>query len=198
MRPPNFESALSISKCSMGFFTRKVSRWILIVPILMNLITAYPYQYEVTYQYHFGIAAFLIYAMLLNLSDMGSICRKNVLAVAAAACCCLYVTTVFPSIGSNIQKWKENREQYILMEEILQTIPEDASVSCSTFLVPHLANRNEVYEIFYHDGETDVDYVIFDATREIDKKELNAYLRKGYVIVEEYENLLIILVKENK
>ena len=180
------------------FFTRKASRWLLIVPILMNLITAYSYQYEVTYQYHFGIATFLIYAMLLNLSDMGTICRRNMLAVAAAVCCCLYVTTVFPSIGSNIQKWKENREQYILMEEILQTIPEDASVSCSTFLLPHLANRDEVYEIFYHGGEDDVDYVIFDATREIDKKDLNGYLRKGYVILEEYENLLVILVREDK
>ena len=180
------------------FFTRKTSRWILIVPILMNLVTAYSYQYEVTYQYHFGIAAFLIYAMLLNLSDMSAVCRRNVLAVAAATCFCLYVTTVFPKIGSTVKTWKDNREQYALMEEVLQTIPEDASVSCSTFLLPHLANRDEVYEIFYHGGEDDVDYVIFDARTAIDKKEINAYLRKGYVIWEEYENLLIILVKEEK
>ncbi len=180
------------------FFTRKTARWLLTVPILMNLVTAYSYQYEVTYQYHFGIAAFLIYAMLLNLSDMSSVCRRNMLAVAAAACCCLYVMTVFPKIGSTAKKWKENREQYILMEEILQTIPEDASVSCSTFLLPHLANRDEVYEIFYHNGETDVDYVIFDARTPVEKKDINGYLRKGYVIIEEYENLLIILAKEDK
>jgi hypothetical protein len=84
------------------------------------------------------------------------------------------------------------------MEEILQTIPEDASVSCSTFLLPHLANRDEVYEIFYHNGETDVDYVIFDARTPVEKKDINGYLRKGYVIIEEYENLLIILAKEDK
>ena len=182
----------------LPFFTKKASRWILIAPILMNLITDYPYQYQMNYQYHFGIAAFLIYAALLNLSELHVSFKRSVLAGAAALCCCLYVTTVLPALGSDAMNWTENRDRYTFMEEILATIPEDASVSCSHFLLPHLAERDEVYEIYYHDGETDVDYVIFDARSPIDQKDINGYLRRGYVILEEYEDLLIILVKEEK
>ena len=182
----------------LPFFTKKASRWILIAPILMNMITDYPYQYQMSYQYHFGIAAFLIYAALLNLSEMHISCKRSVLAGAAALCCCFYVTTVFPAVGSNVMDWTKNRDRYTLMEEVLATIPEDASVSCSAFLLPHLANRDEVYEIYYHGGEYDTDYVIFDATRSIDQKDINAYLRHGYVILEEYDGLLIILVKAEK
>ena len=170
----------------------------ILAPILMNMITDYPYQYQMSYQYHFGIAAFLIYAALLNLSEMHISCKRSVLAGAAALCCCFYVTTVFPAVGSNVMDWTKNRDRYTLMEEVLATIPEDASVSCSAFLLPHLANRDEVYEIYYHDGEYDTDYVIFDATRSIDQKDINAYLRHGYVILEEYDGLLIILVKAEK
>lgn len=182
----------------LPFLTKKASRWILIAPILMNMITDYPYQYQVNYQYHFGIAAFLIYAALLNLSEMHITCKRSGLTVAAALCCCLYVTSVLPVLGSDANDWRENRDRYTLMEEILATIPEDASVSCSHFLLPHLAERDEVYEIFYHDGEADVDYVIFDARSAVDKKEISAYLRQGYEVLEEYENLLIILVKAEK
>jgi uncharacterized membrane protein len=178
------------------FLTKKLSRWLLIAPILMNLATNYTYQYDLGYQYHFGISAFLIYGAILNLSDMPSSLRRESVGIALAACLCLYLTSVYPVVQRNCRNWKENREKYIRMEEILETIPEDASVCCSTFLLPHLADRDEVYEIYYHGGEGDADYLIFDARYTVEKKDINAFRRKGYVIWEEYEGLLIILAKE--
>lgn len=80
----------------------------------------------------------------------------------------------------------------------METVPEDASVCCSTFLVAHLADRDEVYDMDYHKGEGNVDYVIFDARSSISNRDLHIFLRQGYVVKEEYENLLLILVKEGK
>ncbi len=180
------------------FFTKKSSRLLLLAPVLLNLITDYSYQYNPNYQYHFGISAFLIYAVILNLSDMTSSSRRAALGVTVAACCCFYMAAVHTPIQTNLRNWKENREPYIRMEEILKTIPGDASVCCSTYLLPHLADRDEVYEIYYHEGEGDVDYVIFDSRYPIDSKALHVFQRQGYTVLAEYENLLLILVKEDK
>ena len=48
----------------LPFVTKKPSRWLLAAPMLINLLTMYPYQPRIGFQYHFGVAAFLIYAML--------------------------------------------------------------------------------------------------------------------------------------
>ena len=81
------------------------------------------------------------------------------------------------------------------MEEILDTIPKDASVCCSTFLLSHLADRDEIYELYYHDNEPDTAYVIFDIRTGIDTAQLNEYLQKGYKIKENHPQMMIILEK---
>ena len=183
----------------LGFIpicTHKPSRWLLSVPILINLLTNYPYQYDIGFQYHFGVMAFLFYAAVLNLPELKAVSRRNLLGFGAAACCCLYFSCVLPSFFNNYNNWVKEKKKYIQMDTILDTIPEDASVSCSTFLLAHLANREEIYELSYHANENDVDYVVFDARYPIDENQMNSYLLQGYQLVEKQENLIIILAKQ--
>ena len=180
----------------LPFLTRKPSRWILIAPILMNLMTNYLYQYELIYQYHFGIAAFLIYASILNLSDVQAPLRRSAISVALAACLCLYLTSVIPTLRSDIDRMKADRETFARMEEILETVPKDASVNCSSVLLPHLADRDEVYDVYYHGADSDTDYVILDARTPIETSYIMEFIRQGYEVAEEHENLLLILVKK--
>ena len=177
------------------FFTKKPSRWILIAPILLNLLTTYPYQYEIGFQYHFGISAFLIYAVILNLPDLKPDFAKHIITLSMAACCCLYASLVLPSLWDNIICYDIDKEQCKQMQIVLDKIPDDASVSCSTFLLPYLANRDEIYEIYYHGFEDDIDYVVIDARGTVDQKAIRSYLNQGYIIQEEHEEMLIVLVK---
>ncbi len=179
----------------LPFCTKKVSRWLLIVPVLMNLLTNYKYQYDTGFQYHFGIIAFLVYVAVMNLPELHAPSRKTMLSIAATACCCLYLTSALPMLTSYHRRYESGKEKYAQMEQILDTVPEDASVCCSSFLLAHIADRDEIYELRYHGGKGDVDYVIIDATRSIDQNQLNAFLRQGYYVKEEHKNMLIILVK---
>lgn len=174
------------------FITKKISRYILIAPILINLLTDYIYQYDIGFQYHFGISAFLIYLTVMNLSELKAPSKKTMITIGSVACCCLYLTTVSPKLSVYMTKWSEEKESYREMEAILETIPKDASVCASTMLVSHLADREEIYQIEYHNCEPDTDYVIFDTRYETDSTVLNTYLSKGYYISGEYENLLIL------
>lgn len=199
----------------LPFCTKKVSRWLLVVPVLMNMLTNYQYQYNIGFQYHFGIAAFLVYVAIMNLPDLQMPNRRTLISLAAAACCCMYLVVVLPNYTSYSQKWESGKDKYTRMEEILDTIPEDASVTCSSMLLAHIADRAEIYEIKYHlralkdeskvkstddfqalDGLTD--YVIFDgryALSKADQLRMQIYLDNGYVITEEHEGMLLILQK---
>ena len=55
----------------LPLMTKKPSRWLLIAPLfVINLITDYQYQYNLTFQYSFGSGALLVYAAAINLADL--------------------------------------------------------------------------------------------------------------------------------
>ena len=57
----------------LPLMTRKPSRWLLIAPLfVINLITDYQYQYNLSFQYSFGSGAMLVYAAALNLADLSA------------------------------------------------------------------------------------------------------------------------------
>lgn len=64
-------------------FSRKLSRWILIIPfLLMNLMVDYPYQYDMRFQYNYGTYTLLLYLSLLFFRDLA---RADEAAPTAAA-----------------------------------------------------------------------------------------------------------------
>ena len=180
------------------FCTKKPSRWLLITPILMNLLTMYKYQYDIGFQYQFGITAFLFYAMIQNLPELKVPLRRNLLAFGAAACCCLYIVTVLPSLGTYTERWSGGKDTYRQMDAILDTLPEDASICTTTWIVSHVADRDEVYELNYHGDAADVDYVVVDSRyKNSYKAHIDAYRAQGYVEDPAYadQDLFIILKK---
>ena len=185
----------------LPFVTKKTSRWLLAAPMLINLLTMYPYQPRIGFQYHFGVAAFLIYAMLKNLPEIESHnVRRTLLSIAAAACLCSYLVTVLPLIGPRIKNWNENKDSFEEMETFLEeAIPDDASVAASTFLLPHIADRDEIYEVYYHKNKPDIEYVVLDA-RYVDdyKKFYTAYTKLGYTVVDRLDDRIVILKQPNQ
>lgn len=178
------------------FFTKKQSRWLLVAPLLLNILTTYKYQYSLNFQYHFGITAFLMYAMILNLPDLKPVTRRHLVTVGAVAACCMYIFLVIPKFNGYVDSWNKNQEKYQRIEAMLEEIPEDASVAATGSYVPHLANRTEVYELQYHASnaayikDDDVDYVVIRTGS--DNKYRKNYEGKGYVVWKEYEGHVIL------
>ncbi len=186
----------------LPFITRKQSRWLLMAPMLMNLLTYYQYQYDIGFQYNFGVSAFLIYAFLMNAPDLRPATRRNLVSFGAAACCCLYLITVVPKLDSYIARWDKGKETYQQMDAILDTLPEDASLCVSSMLLAHVADRDVIYQIDYHKDDQgnikpDTDYVVFDGRggyyNDKAKEYRDAYLAHGYTVYEEHEGLIVIL-----
>lgn len=181
----------------LPFCSKKPSRWLLVSPILINLLTYYQYQYDIGFQYHFGITAFLVYAMIKNLPALSAPTRRNLLGVAAAACCCIYLFTVVPKLNTYVNRWENGKETYAQMEAFLDTaIPADASVSSSTFLLAHIADRDVIYEVKYHGDAPDIDYVVLDMRYKSYLDTMQAYLDQGYAVSSQLEELIVVLKKQ--
>ena len=180
--------------------SKKPSRWLLVAPILVNLLTLYVYQSNIGFQYHFGIAAFLVYAMLKNLPDIASPdVRRTLLSIAAAACLCSYLITVVPLVLPRIEYWKTNKDKFAQMETFLdENVPADASVAASTYLLPHIADRSEIYEVHYHKNKPDIEYVVLDTRNSNYKPFYEAYIELGYTAIAQLDTRIIILQQPTK
>ena len=180
------------------FCTKKQSRWLLIAPILLNVVTTYKYQYSFNFQYHFGITAFLMYAMILNLPDLQPIPRRRLLALGVAATCCMYIFYVIPKYNTYTEAWEKNKDRYEYIEAMLDDLPEDASLCVPGSYLAHVADRREVYDHSYHvmSGETshlkadDVDYAVLRIGT--DDKYRAVFEAHGYTVWAQYEGHVIL------
>lgn len=178
----------------LPFCSKRPARWLLLTPVLINMLTYYQFLYQPNFQYHFAIGAFLIYATVLNVQDMQLPTRRTMFSIAIAASCCLYLTMVLTQFSIQV-RWQDNQEKYAHMESILDTIDPDASVCASTFLVAHLSDREHIYDMNDHQYKADVDYVVLDTRYQKDEAERAERLwrSKGYVTYAEAKGLVLVL-----
>ena len=185
--------------------SRKPSRWILLTPLLLNLLTMYVYQPNINFQYSFGIIAFLFYAATLNLSDLSARARSftvGSLVFSAAACVVAFSMLVAPMIPANADHMKAWKDRHDTITETLAKIPYDASVAATTFLVPHLSQHAELYETYYHTSsgliKTDCDYYVFDLRYGSDDRQesqINRLKSNGYREVFRDDGAILVLTR---
>lgn len=171
----------------MPFATKKISRYLLLCPILINILTMYKYQPDISFQYSFGIIAFLFYITILNVSEMQGFSKKYLISVAAVASVLIFVVTAIPRYNTYSSRYNDYSDTYERFDHALtEVLPKDCSVAASSFLIPHIYERDEIYEVRYHrsdDGKykTDIEYVVLDM-RYTDESTQAAefYLANGY------------------
>ncbi len=147
----------------LPLLTRRAGRYVLFIPlVLVNLASTYVYQYSMFYQYVFGSGVILLYLTVINYRDLS--CQAKTCLCTFAVCSSVLSMPVFSL--AHIRHREEYKNQKIQMEtlnEMIDSIPEDASVSASTFLVPHLAQRDVIYEYpGYYAHEDLTDYIVVD------------------------------------
>ncbi len=156
----------------LPLMTRKPSRWLLIAPLfVMNLITDYHYQYNLTFQYSFGSGALLIYAAAINLADMSnapfaipalngestepdkkSFSMQRFAAGASAAIISVALTaSVFlsaaraPSEFFYVGRYFAEAKTFDTVEEALSRIDRSKSVMATSMYLTHLYDVDKLY-----------------------------------------------------
>ncbi len=189
----------------LGFLpliSKRVPNLILLLPvILINLASNYQYQYSIFFQYTFGTAAILMYLAIINYAELGEKVRRALCSLAICAAiilmplCALSRTYYF-------DKYENNKAQQNLLNTAVESIPEDSSVITTAFLLPHLAQREVIYEYTTRTNisfieEKQTDYIMLDMRYgEYSDEVITQIENIGYVVEDDIPNLYIILKKE--
>lgn len=179
----------------MPLMSKKPSRIVLFIPfILLNLMSDYPYQHDINFQYTYGSAAFLFYLMIMNYSDMKPGFRSKVLAVTAVSSVIMFMCNTYYRLD-NIENYKADRDRGTIeiINDALKLVPKDASVVATTFMVPSLYDHKEVYDYGYTSHIDNVEYIVFDLRYGSDDYNLDNYINNPiYEIVTDQPGYIII------
>ena len=136
-----------------------MSSWeelLLLVPyLLFNMMSDYYYQHILGYQYYYGSGAFLFFLSVLHYSKWKGAVRRKILAFGLAASCLICVSMYHGRLFDYLPSFWKNPSSRQEITELLSSIPDDASVKCSTFLLAGLSERDEIYDIDYTLRECD-------------------------------------------
>lgn len=179
------------------FVTKKSVRLVLVLPVLLNLLTDYVYQYDISFQYNFAIMSLLLYLCVVNASDMEKKKLDFLSVTAAGLASMMFFMLIVPGFTNKTKDYFSEREKFEEMEEVLDAIPRDASVAASTFLIPHLADRTHIYEVYYTQ-QTEFDYVVLDmrdSYREESLARAEQFEDEGYELSELSSEYIFVYTK---
>lgn len=179
------------------FLDKKKSDFILLIPFLViNLMSSNGYQSSIYYQYTFGSTALLFFVTVRVIAGMSKQVQKKI-AVYMVLASTLLFTAALGSKTDYLTYYQMDKAVKTPMKEAMSKIPEDKSVRATTFMVPYLSQRMEIYK--YQSVDIDTDYIVMDLLSEENKNfyknDLDGLLKKGYKKVYYQENALLILKK---
>lgn len=177
------------------FMTKKISSLVLLLPILpINLMQSWKYQYDVDYQYTYGVAAMIIFASILAIAGLSSQRRRTVLLTSLCACIVMSVILVAPKIRSVNAYMDYTANTRSQVDELIDSVPSDATVTADHALVPHLYKVEWLYTVpdYYtknHDKLTvkpdEADYFVVDTRYAERSSALYDMMGDNYTLVRE-------------
>ena len=184
--------------CTLGvflfvpLFCRDKRRLILLIPyVAFALMTTYPSQHDVGYQYTYGPAVLILLLFIMNLRELD----RNMQYVVCVTALCAGILFSYSYRGMEswgyFKEYGRNRGIFTMEEDYLADFPEDASVTADALIAAHLSNVREVYEYGAYDGdliETDY-YILFSDSQYRDFRKNR--IKMGYQQTDKVGNLLI-------
>ncbi len=177
----------------LPLLSKKWSQFILVGPlVLINLMSDYTYQHSIYFQYVYGTMAILFYVAILNVKDMPKNIKKYLVPLATIFSVIIFTFSITPRLNY-VTRLDANREDYVKIRAALDTIEDDASVLSTTFYIPYLSQRKEIYEIEY--CVRDTDYIVIDTRYASADENREKIDMTKYELVLEEENLVEIYSK---
>jgi uncharacterized membrane protein len=173
--------------------TRKWSRFILLGPYIMfNLMSDYEYFHSIYFHYSFGSGALIIYLLIINICDMDVKKKMLMLRMTAMAVVIFFMAFNVSRLDNAFNYVDENNKRVIdTMNEGLSTIPDDASVTATTFLCASLSKHKILYELYYTDKQTE--YIALDLRYSDTYYNVSSYLDSSqYETVYYAENVIAV------
>ena len=191
--------------------TRKYERFLLLIPLfLLNLLSDYPYQHSIYFQYSFGSSAFLILLYVMNLRDLlprlRPAAQKWPLLANLAICAVSFCICIAPKCTAVAARAIRYQAEISIIREKLSQVPKDTVVTSSQSLTVPMYDYPVIYDWEYSTDEhlLQSEYVVVQmgslfrpltikrALADNWKGLIKKLEANGYTLVDEYESCLRI------
>ena len=177
--------------CFLPLIQRNWSTYFLSLPlIVINLLSDWPYQHDIGFQYNYGSSALLFIMALLALEDIKErkiITERTMLALVMTGI--IFSGTLLHHFthnwSFNIGYYFKHQEKFDIMRYTLESLPEEASVLTESGYTPALRKHQSLYDIFYHNdkkADDSIDYIVIPREQKGNNKVYDP-------IIESYESL---------
>ncbi len=180
----------------------RLGKWVLLIPfVLINLMSNYKYQHSIFFQYTYGSGALLFYLAMANFRDLKLPIFRQLRPLflrSGLFCAVALVLTVGSTKTRYLDRGKTmpSQSQRRPGSSCPRFLP-GASVRSSTFFVPQLSMRDEIYLL---DSLHPSDYVVLDLRAGYEKDlpdKLAAFQEAGYTPVGFVKNYVALLKHPN-
>ena len=150
------------------FMTKKISSLILLFPIIpINLMQSWQYQYNVDYQYTYGVAALVVMSAIFVMTKLQGGKKRVVVLGSLCLCVIMSLSLIAPKIGNVTSYMKNTEGTRQQVDELIESVPTDATVTAAHSLVPHLYKVEWLYTMPDYnpqnrDKPVDTDYFVID------------------------------------
>ncbi len=173
----------------LPLLTRRYERYVLLIPyLLVNLMSDYQYQHDIFFQYTYGATGCLIYLVLVNLADI-HIDRQRlaVLSVALAVGLGCFCAQIMPKVTKYTGYLSTYGAYYDSLRQVLDVVPEGASVASTTYYTTYLSQRDTLYDVKYASMEhiLSCEYIAVGVTDNYGLKKFAQGDRTGYQVFTE-------------
>lgn len=168
-----------------SFMQKQVSALILLLPIIpINLMQSWQYQYNIDYQYTYGVAALIIFLSIIAIKNLKGNTRRIAVLMSVIMCATLSANTLAPKIKNNTSYEKAYGNTTESIEEMLHTIPSTASVTAGHYIAPHLYFVKELYSVpdYYKDIEQ-TDYFVVDTRNSEYEESMKDVMGDDYTLI---------------
>ena len=172
------------------FMTKKISSLILLFPIIpINLMQSWKYQYDVDYQYTYGVAALIIISAVFVIARLKTNQKRVVVLVSLCMCAIMSVALVFPKMNNVTSYMKNTEGTRQQVDELIDSVPTDATVTASHSLVPHLYKVEWLYTMpdyntSKRDKPVDTDYFVIDTRNSELAQEMKTVMGNNYNLIQ--------------
>lgn len=189
------------------FYSKKIPSYILLIPCLViTFMTSYPYQCTIDYQYAYGSAALIIYTVILYFSgelsdnqENRDVYKLNTQAVMVSVLSLIMVVSIVSDRSYYFDEYKNQNDMFEQVDNMLNTIPKDATVTATTFYLTHMTDRDEIY-MFDENKDFDTEYMVYDLRyADVGETYMADAVEKqenGYTVYDEIDGWLLILKKD--
>ncbi|MCH5299091.1 MAG: DUF2079 domain-containing protein [Ruminococcus sp.] len=167
------------------FMTKKISSYLLLIPIIpINLMQSWVYQYDISFQYTYGTAALVIMSAIFVIGQLKD--KRKRTAVLMSICMCLVMSSalIWPKMRNNFAYAKNVKETGPQVQQVLDTIPSDVSVTAAHRIMPHLSHILDLTTASKNNTNlTQTDYYVLDTRDEETSSIMRSVMQGNYVLV---------------